>query len=237
MRYFTSDTHFFHEGVIRFGKRYGFITGDHGAKPVDGQEDMFQMYPSGDIVPRDERDRRMKLALDQMHEGLIANWNARVTRKDEIFLVGDFAYKNKRGDADDVKRVYDRLNGKKHLLIGNHDNKDVLALPWATVGHYREIHEGGHSVVMCHYPMRSWNKMYHGSFHFHGHEHGNVVDFSHYQNSIGKGGSCDLSSDAWNWTPMTFIEIEERIKAKGQRNPDLFDASGEDRTKRRKEAA
>jgi calcineurin-like phosphoesterase family protein len=196
MRWFTADTHYFHESVIQFGKR---------------------PWPN----------------LDEMHEGLIANWNSRVRPKDEVWVIGDFAFRNKKGDG--IAAIFHRLNGKKHLIDGNHDNKDVFELPWTWRGPYREMHEEGHNLILSHYPMRSWNKMYRGSYHFYGHEHGNVVNYSHHHNAVGKGGSCDVGSDCFNWHPVSFQEAIERIQTTGVRNPDLWRADGTDRTIRRSE--
>lgn len=44
-------------------------------------------------------------------------WNGRVDNKDDVWIIGDFCF---RSDKDPA--VYLRtLKGKKHLIVGNHD--------------------------------------------------------------------------------------------------------------------
>lgn len=54
-----------------------------------------------------------------MNEDLIKRWNMRVTDSDDVYIVGDMFFKYK--DISEVKSVLTRLNGKKHLIKGNHD--------------------------------------------------------------------------------------------------------------------
>lgn len=52
-----------------------------------------------------------------MDETLISNWNAVVGPEDEVFHLGDVAL----GDKDRWVDIFKRLNGRKTLVIGNHD--------------------------------------------------------------------------------------------------------------------
>ena len=54
--------------------------------------------------------------IEEMNETIIKNWNAKVTGADTVFIVGDMFFRFK-----DVESILRRLNGKKHLIIGNHD--------------------------------------------------------------------------------------------------------------------
>ena len=142
--------------------------------------------------------------LDEMHAALIENWNSRVTQDDTVYVLGDFAFKNKQ---DQIQPIFAQLNGKKHLIIGNHDNAKVLALPWSSPPSiYQEIKVDNNDVttrvIMMHYPIRSWNGMYHGSVHLYGHEHGNLPDFHN---------CCDVGVDSWNWHPVTLPEVIARM--------------------------
>lgn len=53
-----------------------------------------------------------------MEAKLIQNWNETVDPEDSVFMLGDFAF----GDKDTVTRLCHALNGKKTLVLGNHDN-------------------------------------------------------------------------------------------------------------------
>jgi calcineurin-like phosphoesterase family protein len=48
-------------------------------------------------------------------EDMIERWNGRVGKKDKVYILGDFAYKNHR-------KFIDALNGHKTLIKGNHDD-------------------------------------------------------------------------------------------------------------------
>jgi len=104
-----------------------------------------------------------------MNEAMIDRWNSKVGKKDTIYHLGDFAIK---GKAEEIEVILERLKGKKHLIIGNHDaNKTRNAKGWESVQHYLEINIRGIFTCLFHYPIISWNKKNHGSIHLHGHTH------------------------------------------------------------------
>jgi calcineurin-like phosphoesterase family protein len=65
-----------------------------------------------------------------MDEAMIASWNSVVRPDDTVIHLGDFAH---RVDAHKVGNYFHRPNGEKHLVIGNHDGPETLALPWESV--------------------------------------------------------------------------------------------------------
>jgi hypothetical protein len=71
----------------------------------------------------------------------------------------------------------ERLNGKKHLILGNHDKdwvkKADLSKHFASVAPLAEISTGQQRMTLCHYPMMSWNHMAKGAYMIHGHIHNN----------------------------------------------------------------
>ncbi len=107
--------------------------------------------------------------VEEMNEGLIECWNAVVRPEDEVFVVGDFAF------GSDMS-AFARLRGNKHLIIGNHDekNKKVLQLPWASQHHIFRIKHEDARVIACHYPMETWAYAHRGALHIHGHCHGSL---------------------------------------------------------------
>ena len=63
-----------------------------------------------------------------------------------------------------------------HLLLGNHDhhiesNKDGIRKLFSSVNNYLELRVNDVSIVMCHYPIVSWNNMRKGTIMLHGHQH------------------------------------------------------------------
>src|SRR5258708_12137402 len=66
--------------------------------------------------------------VEEMDEAMIANWNAVVGRGDDVWHLGDFGWSR---DATRIRSIFHQLNGRKRLVIGNHDGKEVLDLPWS----------------------------------------------------------------------------------------------------------
>ena len=55
---------------------------------------------------------------EDMDEALIKNWNETVSNNDVVLHLGDFGVGNK----EYVENIIKKLNGKKILIKGNHDN-------------------------------------------------------------------------------------------------------------------
>lgn len=139
-------------------------------------------------------------SVEEMDEALIANWNARVGPDDDVWHLGDFCFRNAKSPAHYLRR----LNGHKHLVWGNHDPDQLRAMPlWTSSQAYAEIFIGKQRVVLLHYAMRVWNQWRRGSIHLFGHSHGNL-DCTRR--------SLDVGTDCWNYTPVTFEEILERLE-------------------------
>ena len=134
-----------------------------------------------------------------MEEALVARWNEAVGRKDEVWHLGDFAY---RLSAERAAGMLARLNGAKHLVIGNNDGPDTMTLSgWASVQHYRETELDGIRLVLCHYPFRTWNGMYEGAYNLHGHSHGQLASLTR---------QVDVGVDVWDYRPITLDAIRSR---------------------------
>ena len=106
-----------------------------------------------------------------MNEAIVERWNARVRKKEEIFFLGDFGF------GKEVATTFQRLNGRKHLIVGNHDlkqGKAVLNAGWDSVEQIKVFKDNGRRVVLCHYPIESWPSAHKGALHFHGHSHGSL---------------------------------------------------------------
>ncbi len=108
-------------------------------------------------------------SVAEMDAAMIANWNAVVGEDDEVWHLGDFAR-----TAKQAAELLPRLNGRKHLVLGNNDPSAVANLRWASVSPYAETEVDGVSLVLCHYPFRSWNGMHRGAVNLHGHSHGRL---------------------------------------------------------------
>lgn len=135
-----------------------------------------------------------------MTEGLIERWNDRVKPGDNVYVDGDFAFMTQA----DAQKVFDRLNGQKFLVRGNHDKVAVQIRGWVWIKDLVRIRSEGTDIVLCHYPMRTWDKSHHGSLMFHGHTHGTLPAFCNQ--------SLDVGVDCWDYRPVTLNEIKARLK-------------------------
>lgn len=134
--------------------------------------------------------------VEEMNEDLIAKWNSVVGNKDRVFHLGDFSW----GNFEKTKAVFDRLNGQKHLILGNHDDPRIhKKLGWNWIEKMYELRIGGKVYQLCHFPMRSWDKSFHGARHVFGHCHGTLTPH---------GWSCDVGVDCWGYTPVSFETLE-----------------------------
>lgn len=98
--------------------------------------------------------------------------------------------------------MFDRLPGRKHLVCGNHDDEWVKRqLPWSSVQDIIEIAADGRRLVLCHYPMVTWNGARDGAIHLFGHVH---------TNWRGAGGQVNVGVDVWDFRPVTVAEAELR---------------------------
>ena len=138
-------------------------------------------------------------SVAEMDEAMIARWNERVGAVDEVWHLGDFAY---RQTAERMSAVLARLNGIKHLVTGNNDDAQTLTLAgWASVTAYRELELAGVRLVLCHYPFRTWNQMAKGAWDLHGHSHGQLKSMTR---------QIDVGVDVWDFWPVTLEMIRAR---------------------------
>jgi len=137
--------------------------------------------------------------IEEHDETLIRNWNEAIGPDDECWHLGDFAY---RCHPKQMRETFNRLNGRKHLVAGNHDSGATKSMPWESVHEILEFSPGGLWIVACHYPFRSWPGMEHGAIHLHGHSHGNTP---------AEGRMLDVGVDCHGFKPVSLDTIRERM--------------------------
>lgn len=137
--------------------------------------------------------------VDEMDEALIAAWNECVGPKDEVWHLGDFCHwRLKPG------KYASRLNGRIHLVLGNHDaDAKEMAPHFSTVQEVKYLRHEGERFWLSHYPHRAWRNSHHGCIHLFGHTHG---DYANWRRSM------DVGVDAVGYKPISFAEVVERLK-------------------------
>lgn len=142
--------------------------------------------------------------VDDMNANLIAYWNITVGRKDTVYVLGDFGFATR--DGWDLEEVFKLLKGHKHLIVGNHDEKNpkVLKLPWESMSPLATIRDNGMRAVACHYPLETWKNASGGHLMLHGHSHGTLKRYLPHR--------FDVGVDVLGFRPVAF----ERIWASAQ---------------------
>jgi len=140
--------------------------------------------------------RRPFASVAAMNEGLVERWNETVGPDDVVWHLGDFAIRQRPTVVADLLA---RLNGRKHLVAGNNDPQETRELEgWGSVQSYIEMEVDRVSLVLCHYPFRSWRGMGKGWVNLHGHSHGKLKPQSR---------QFDVGVDVWGFRPVMLDEI------------------------------
>lgn len=104
-------------------------------------------------------DNRPYFSVEEMNKSLIDNWNNKVHKNDNVFILGDFCW----GKEDEWIEFLNQLKGVKTLVRGNHDLKQMSSTCrklFADVKDYKEIYDNGRRVIMCHYPILCYKQSY-----------------------------------------------------------------------------
>ena len=129
-------------------------------------------FNHGNIIKYSTRPYR---DAKEMNRELQAKWNSAVLKEnDEVWFLGDFGFHGAGGD--DLGEIFWKLRGKKHLVVGNHDEKNpqTLRLPWESVEKLYTFKQGGLRAELCHYPLETWKGSWRGTLMLHGHCHGTL---------------------------------------------------------------
>jgi calcineurin-like phosphoesterase family protein len=148
-----------------------------------------------------EYEKRLFKTVEEMNEYMIKVWNDTIKKSDRVYHLGDFSF-------HDQSRIAQRLNGRKFLIIGNHDyvNKETSNL-FEWVGSYKKIKVNDQVIVMCHYPFKEWEMKQFGSWNLFGHCHGNLqVPVDSLQ--------LDVGVDSIGYVPKEFSEIKQIFENK-----------------------
>lgn len=150
-------------------------------------------------------DKRPFSDVEEMDRVLIELWNSRVSKDDDVYVVGDFAYRNEKPHSWYLKQ----LKGKKHLIIGNHDRKlleDTEAVKYFdSVQHYAEIVDGDKKIVLFHYPIAEWDGFFGDTWHIFGHYHNSTNSSYQYMKQLDRALNAGVCIN--NYSPCSFNEL------------------------------
>lgn len=150
------------------------------------------------------RPRLGASSVGEHDEMLIDRWNSTVGQRDTVFHLGDLSFHNRAGTTE----ILSRLNGQIFFIKGNHDKASrggsiVERFEW--VGDYKTLRIGEQYIVMFHFPIDSWHMVGRGSWHLHGHCHGNLPPTDRARMDVGVDAHPDFK-------PFSFEEVSETLK-------------------------
>lgn len=118
---------------------------------------------------------------EEMNQVIIKNWNQVIARDDIVYVLGDFCFGNK----EMLKEIVSQLNGRKVLILGNHDRLTkgaYLDAGFETVTKCPMIVDA--DFILSHQPIQGdLGKFY--NIHGHRHKLPNEVQFSPRHFDIG----------------------------------------------------
>lgn len=161
-------------------------------------------------VLKPDYDNRPFTTIEEHDEAIITNWNQDVKPTDRVFLLGDVAFRHTKP----VEEYTKRLNGQIHLIKGNHDDakrKPHRGAWWfpelfASVQEVAYIKINKQKIFMSHYAHRVWRASNHGSWHLHGHSHGQLKECQTCH--TGEGKVLDVWVGGNNYRPFSFDTIK-----------------------------
>jgi calcineurin-like phosphoesterase family protein len=137
----------------------------------------------------------------EMDDVLISNWNSVVEKDDFVYILGDFTKICKSAIINDYLI---KLNGKKILIFGNHDEfikKNIQLFDFYEVCDYKELIINSKEIVLFHYPIFDWKNKKNGAICLHGHVHGKTQDVCNIF------GLFDVGVDANNFYPVSLENL------------------------------
>lgn len=146
-------------------------------------------------------------SLKEMDEALVRNWNSRIGVDDDVYVLGDLFYRMKA----DPPAVLDRLSGRKHLIVGNHDHTWISRVPlerhFVSVDDLLVLKEEGRIMVLCHYPLLSWPHKEHGSWCIFGHIHNSCTSGPEWDLIRSSPYMLNAGVDVNAFVPVSFDEL------------------------------
>lgn len=135
-------------------------------------------------------------SVEEMNEELIKRWNNKVTSNDTVIHLGDVSF----GNQEKTKEIVKRLNGRKILVMGDHDiNRNIK---WFMDCGFDEVYK--YPIVYNNYFILSHSQLGYLKLPFtnlYGHIHQSPGNPTFTTNSV----CCCV--ERWNYAPINFNTI------------------------------
>jgi calcineurin-like phosphoesterase family protein len=163
----------------------------------------------GETTWTDKSGCRNFQSVLEMNDAIVNEINSKVGEDDILYLLGDFSF----GGISNIFEFRKKLNVSTiHLVLGNHDehiqkNKvfegQTTQELFSSINNLLEITIEKQKIVLCHFPLEEWNFMDNGSWHLHGHCHGNLPETEFKR--------IDVGFDANDFKILSFEDVKEKM--------------------------
>lgn len=184
--YFTSDLHFGHKNILHYTPKRCNDIGVICNKITD-KWIYIDTFTNLEISEEDAIKRMDCFIID---------------KKDDVYILGDFSFYG----VEETQCIFHKLNGKKHLVIGNHDSSGASIQGWKTCKQMELLNckktrfsflDDTKRLFLCHFPMIDWWGKEHGSIMLHGHCHGRIDDINSNSNDLRLDVGWDGKKQLW----------------------------------------
>lgn len=184
--------------------------------------DLGQIYITSDLHQHLNHNKDFVYAargyssVEEMNKDLITKFNNTVTDEDEVYILGDLCLGGANSLIDNFK-ILSQLNGKIHIILGNHDTStrckmyealpQVVSISYAEMIQYHKYH-----FYLSHYPTLTANlddgkPLRARTINLCGHSHA-TDPFADWE----KGCIYHCEVDAHNGFPVSLDTIIENMK-------------------------
>lgn len=150
-----------------------------------------------------EKESRPFNSVEEMNECLVDRWNSVVYPGDTVYCLGDFAFGRRN-----VTLYASRLNGKKRLVLGNHDSYPA-ELYLGVFTHLYGV-KFWEDCLLSHVPVHPDSLGSRCFLNVHGHLHSKQV-MNNWMKVPDKNYMC-VSVEQNNLTPIHADVIRDRVK-------------------------
>lgn len=148
--------------------------------------------------------------IDEMDECILENWNSVVKQGDIVYHLGDVTFDHER-----FTKMWPKFNGRKRLIVGNHDNVPFLSSGafFQKVQMWRMFPEFG--LLLTHVPVHTSNLLRHVDrtkvytdgcetlVNIHGHTH---------TNGSPDGPYISICVELRDYTPVNIEDLQKEAK-------------------------
>lgn len=163
-------------------------------------------------------------SVEEMNKELIRRWNETVPENGVVYHLGDFSF----GWSKEWWSIIPKLNGKIHLILGNHD-MDHIGEPYmdlfASVNEQVTLNVNGQMIILNHNPFLCFGGAYKDTWQLFGHVHSGP-------NSLGNGKDesrlkylfptqYDVGVDNNDYRPISYAQVRAKIKEQNKKEANL----------------